>query len=175
MSKQAFFEKVFIGASLTVGLSVASAAAEPIGTLSRIDGVAVVSQGAQYIKGSEGMKLKEGDRLMVLEGGNAIIAFADGCQYTLGDNEVLTIGAVSACATPKSAVSQSPNAAANLKPAAVQAGAAGGAAGAGGAAAAGGAAVAGGIAAFAIPAAIGGVVIAGAAVASNSNNNGGNN
>jgi hypothetical protein len=36
---------------------------------------------------------------MVLEDGNAIITFADGCRYSLADNEVLTIGATNTCAT----------------------------------------------------------------------------
>jgi hypothetical protein len=160
MIKQAVFGRVLLGAGLTVGLGVASAAAELTGTLSRIEGTAVVSQGAQYVKGREGMKLKEGDRLMVLEGGNAVISFADGCRYTLGDNELLTVGAASTCAAaaigsykvdPKGAVAQTPNAAADLKPAAVQAGAGGG-----------------GAAAPWIPFAVmGGVVIAGVVIAAN--------
>ena len=98
MSKIKLMGNVFGGVCLTAALSVASAA-EPAATLSRIDGVAVVSQGAEYNKGHEGMKLSEGDRLLVLDGGKAVISFADGCQYTLADTEVLTLGASSTCAS----------------------------------------------------------------------------
>lgn len=73
-------------------------ATESVGSLARIEGSAVVSQGAQYVKAHEGMPLNTGDRLMVMDGGKAILSFKDGCQYTLGDNEVLTIGTTSACA-----------------------------------------------------------------------------
>jgi len=135
--------RAIAAAGLTLGLGTASAA-EPIGSFARIDGVAVVSKGAQYVKAHEGMPLKEGDRLMVMEGGKAIIAFADGCQYTLADNEILTIGAVSTCASdavgsykvdPYTSVAQSQNtASAQFQKAAMGAPAA---ASAGGAAAAG--------------------------------------
>ncbi|MEA3275989.1 MAG: hypothetical protein U9Q81_11995 [Pseudomonadota bacterium] len=130
MGKQAFLCRVIVGAGLTTMLSIASAA-EPIANLARIDGVAVVSQGAQYVKGREGMNLKEGDRLMALEGGNAVIEFKDGCRYTLADNELLTIGTKSTCATdavgsykvdPYGGVSQTPTAAAeNFRYAALEA------------------------------------------------------
>ena len=108
--------KCLVGACLTAALATASAA-DSVGTLSRVEGVAGVSQGAQYVKGTEGMKLKEGDRLMVMDGGNAVVTFADGCQYALSDNELLTVGPVSTCASdaagsykvdPYSAVSQNP-------------------------------------------------------------------
>mgnify|MGYP003574424974 CR=1 FL=1 len=90
--------KILGGACLTLALGVVSAA-EPVGTLSRIEGIAFVSQGAQYVAGREGMALKEGDRVMVMDGGNATISFGDGCNYSLGDNEVLSLGATSACAS----------------------------------------------------------------------------
>ena len=90
--------KVLIGACMTLGLGVVSAA-EPVGTLARIQGIAFVSQGAQYIAGREGMALKEGDRVMVMDGGNATISYVDGCKYSLGDNEVLSLGATSTCAS----------------------------------------------------------------------------
>ena len=108
--------KCLFGVCLTAAFATASAA-EPVGTLSRIEGATVVSQGAQYVKAREGMKLREGDRLMAMEGGNAVISFADGCQYTLTDNELLTLGPTSPCASdavgshkvdPYAAVSQDP-------------------------------------------------------------------
>ena len=134
MNKAKFARKCLLGACLTSVLGVASAAEPITGTLARITGVAVVSQGAQYVKGHEGMQLKEGDRLMVMDGGSAILSFTDGCQYSLADNEVLTIGATSTCASgavgsykidPYTAVSQDPTVVSNsFQPAAVGASAA---------------------------------------------------
>jgi hypothetical protein len=126
--------RLFFGACLTAAFATAGAA-ESAGTLSQTDGLAVVSKGAEYVEAQQGMKLNEGDRIMVMEGGSAVISFADGCQYTLSDNELLTIGATSTCASaaagsykidPYSAVSQdSSTAAAGYQ----QAGAGGAAAG----------------------------------------------
>jgi len=121
MSKAKILEKCLLGACVTLALGAASAA-EPVGTLSRLDGAAVVSQGAQYVKAREGMKLNAGDRFMVMEGGSAVISFADGCEYKLADNELLTLGPTSTCAEnavgsykvdPYSSVSQDPGAAAS--------------------------------------------------------------
>jgi hypothetical protein len=108
--------------ALTLPLGAASAA-EYDATLSRLEGVGVVSQGAQYVPAHEGMALREGDRFMVLEGGNAVVTFADGCRYPLADNEVLTVGATNTCAAgtagsykvaPYSAVAGDPSAAASV-------------------------------------------------------------
>jgi hypothetical protein len=121
MSKAKILEKCLLGACVTFALGTASAA-ESVGTLSRLDGDAVVSQGAQYVKAREGMKLNEGDRFMVMEGGSAVISFADGCEYKLADSELLTLGPTSTCAAnavgsykidPYSSVSQDPGAAAS--------------------------------------------------------------
>lgn len=155
--------KVILGACLTATLSVSNAE-DSIGTVSQVTGVAVVSEGAQYVKAHEGLQLQEGDRIMVLEGGSAVISFTDGCQYKLADNEVLTIGLKSTCASdaagsykiePYSAVSQNPNAAASsMQPAAI-----------------------GGTSAYGanlgwVPVAAGGVVLIGAVASSNSGSGG---
>jgi hypothetical protein len=154
MPKTTSLAKAIAAAGLTLGVTIAGAA-EPIGSFARIEGVAVVSKGAQYVKAHEGMPLKEGDRLMVMEGGRAILAFNDGCQYQVADNEVLTIGATSTCAAnsggsykvdPYSAVSKAPDSAAqHFRPAAV-----------------GGTAAAGSLA-WVVPAAVGTVAVIGAA------------
>jgi len=118
MRTSATAAKVFLGAGLA-GIMATASAVEPAATLSRINdnAYAAVSQGAHYVKGHEGMVLMEGDRIMVMEGGSAVISFADGCQYTLTDMEVLTIGSASTCASisggaykvdPYSGVSKAP-------------------------------------------------------------------
>lgn len=80
-----------------IGMAVAADQAQ-VATLVRIDGAAVASQDAKYVPAREGMTLKEGDRLMVLEGGSAILSFADGCQYELGEMAVLAVQGISTCA-----------------------------------------------------------------------------
>ncbi|AGA91378.1 hypothetical protein Thimo_2658 [Thioflavicoccus mobilis 8321] len=76
----------------------AFAAEVPVGVLARIAGTAIVNQGAQYVSGREGMQLVEGDRLLVLEGGSALVVFSDGCQRAVEDDELLVVPAVSTCA-----------------------------------------------------------------------------
>ena len=80
-----------------MGLALAADQAS-IATVARVDGTAVVSQDARYVPARQGMILNEGDRLMVLEGGSAILTFADGCQYELGSMAMLTVSGVSTCA-----------------------------------------------------------------------------
>ncbi len=96
-------QALLVTAFASVGFSLAANAAEPVGTLARITGTAVVNQGAQYVVGREGMSVHEGDRLLVLEGGSTLVTFADGCQYTVQDDELLVVPAVSTC-VPANAV-----------------------------------------------------------------------
>lgn len=128
-SKKLIALSVAAAAGMTASLTCVGAT-ESMGSFARIEGSAVVSQGAQYVKAYEGMPLNAGDRLMVMDGGKAILSFKDGCQYTVGDNEILTVGATSACAAqgagsykvePRSAVAQNAGkgSALSLRPAAV--------------------------------------------------------
>lgn len=151
---------------LIAGLGTVANAAEPIGTLARITGTAIVNQGADYVTGREGMSLAEGDRLLVLEGGSAVVTFADGCERTVADNELLIVPAVSTCAAgpavadgayqvaPYQAVAETPTADDSLGLRPAQAG--------GGAAAAG---IAGGMTGGAVVAAVAGVAVAAGTVA----------
>jgi hypothetical protein len=114
-----------LGASLSLTFSLgAASAAESAATLSRLKGSGVVSQGAHYVSAHEGMVLRGGDRFMVMEGGNAVIRFADGCQYPLADSEILSIGATSSCSAgvagsykmaPYSAVARNSSTAASVQ------------------------------------------------------------
>jgi len=81
--------------------------------VARIQGSALINQGEQYVSAREGMAVKEGDRLIATEGSSAVIKFNDGCQYTLADTQVLTVGPASTCAS-SGAVASVP---ANPKPA----------------------------------------------------------
>jgi hypothetical protein len=81
-----------------VGMAMAADPA-PIATLVRVDGTVIASQDARYIPAREGLSLKEGDRLMVLADGKAIVRFLDGCEYNLADQAVLVVQHVSTCAS----------------------------------------------------------------------------
>lgn len=81
-----------------VGMAMA-ADQGPIATLVRVDGTVIASQDARYIPAREGLSLKEGDRLMVLADGKAIVRFLDGCEYSLADQAVLVVQHVSTCAS----------------------------------------------------------------------------
>jgi hypothetical protein len=70
----------------------------------RVDGTVIASQDARYIPAREGLSLKEGDRLMVLADGKAIVRFLDGCEYSLADQAVLVVQNVSTCAANGSGV-----------------------------------------------------------------------
>lgn len=85
-------------ATLLVLVSVDSPASEAMGRLVQIEGTAMISQGDRYLAGSEGTFLKEGDRLFALEGSEALLLFADACQYRLRDDHVLDVGPQSPCA-----------------------------------------------------------------------------
>jgi hypothetical protein len=85
-------------ACLVLAASAVAAPEEPVGQIMRIDGSAMISQGTRYVDAREGMPLRAQDRVLVLDGGSALLQFTDGCQYSLNDSELLTIGSVSACA-----------------------------------------------------------------------------
>lgn len=84
--------------SLVLATSAIGAPQDPVGQITRIDGSAMISQGTRYVDAREGMPLRVQDRILVLDGGSALLQFNDGCQYSLEDSEMLTIGTESACA-----------------------------------------------------------------------------
>jgi hypothetical protein len=73
-------------------------AAPPAAVVSKIEGNAVASQGERYVTVHDGMRLVEGDRLMVLEGGQAVVTFNDGCRLDLPEMAILSVQAGSICA-----------------------------------------------------------------------------
>jgi hypothetical protein len=83
---------------LAVGFAQASAA-DAVATVTQIQGVALVNQGTEYVNAKSGMPLYEGDRVMAMEGGSAELTFADGCKLNVPDNQVVSVGTQSSCAT----------------------------------------------------------------------------
>lgn len=92
--------KALVALLSSFGFLSLAIAADPVpaAKVTRVEGNAIASQDARYLPAREGMALKEGDRLMVLENSTAIVSFADGCQYTLKDMGVLVVQKTSTCA-----------------------------------------------------------------------------
>jgi len=86
-------------AAALVAVSGQTAATQPVATLSRVTGVALVNLDADYVTATQGMALREGDRLLAMEGSTVVIKFGDGCVYELPSNSILTIGGPDSCTT----------------------------------------------------------------------------
>lgn len=96
------YAKILIGTVVAIAsLSAAVAAERQIATVARITGNAVVSKGAQYVPGSEGMPLTIGQRVMSLADSTVVIQFNDGCRYTLEENKLVTMEDLSPCVLTK--------------------------------------------------------------------------
>jgi len=120
--------KTVLGA---IALAATGTASASDAVLTSISGVALVSQGESYLTAHEQAPLATGDRVMVMEGGSAVITYADGCAYTLNDAKVLSIGSQSPCDAGHTATKEMGKryaAAAGANPAAVLIPLAGGAA-----------------------------------------------
>ena len=65
--------------------------------LKQIQGSVMVNQGEVYRTATEGMALKVGDRVMVMEGGSMVVIYPDGCVADFKDNQIITIEPVSTC------------------------------------------------------------------------------
>jgi hypothetical protein len=96
MVQKTLISKVLVSAVLTAAFATANAA-EPVATVSQIQGVALVSQGADYVTAKQGMALSEGDRVMAMEGGNVALTYVDGCKLDIADNQVFTVGNATSC------------------------------------------------------------------------------
>lgn len=97
---------VATAAALTAGLAQASETGDTVATVTTIEGVALVSQGANYVTAETGMALREGDRLMAMEGGSIQLTYLDGCKLTVDDNQVMRLGAADSCSTQTLSQSQ---------------------------------------------------------------------
>ena len=93
-------KKALFGAAL-ITTSFAAAASDAV--LTSVTGAALMNQGGTYVTAAAQSELNAGDRLMVMEGGSAVVTYADGCTATVSDSEVLTIGQQSTCAGDQAA------------------------------------------------------------------------
>jgi hypothetical protein len=90
--------KLACAACVAAATGLAGATDNAIGQIVRVDGTAMVSDGARYVEAPEGRALYPRDRVLVMEDSSAVLQFADGCEYRMSGSELLTIGAGSACA-----------------------------------------------------------------------------
>jgi len=96
--------RLFVVGSVVCSFSMAigvtgSANAESVSVrLAQLNGTAMVATDTANIRAVEGMQLRRGDRLMVMDGGSALVEYSDGCRYSVSDEMLLTIGNASACA-----------------------------------------------------------------------------
>jgi hypothetical protein len=115
------YAKALLGTVVTIAaLSVAAADERQIATVARITGNAVVSKGAQYVPGTEGMALTVGQRVMSLADSTVVIQFNDGCRYTVEENKLVTMEDLSPCVLTKG-VALAPPPPASVAPAVVAA------------------------------------------------------
>ena len=74
-----------------------SLAANSVATLNVTNGSVLVNQGKQFITAQPSQVLAAGDRVMVMEGGNAVVKYADGCIQTLSSGSLAVIAQQSVC------------------------------------------------------------------------------
>lgn len=70
----------------------------PVATLAQQQGTVLVNQGEVFTTAAEGQALQAGDRVMVMEGGHAVLTFADGCELPLAEGSLVETPALSPCA-----------------------------------------------------------------------------
>lgn len=82
-------------AALALVAAPAFAADAPVATLSGQQGTVLVNQGEVFVTAVDGQALNPGDRVLVMAGGEATLAFTDGCQLPLAGGSLLEVPAVS--------------------------------------------------------------------------------
>ncbi len=84
----------------------ASFAASSVATINVSNGSVLVNQGKQFVTAQPGQILSAGDRVMVMEGGNASVKYADGCVQALASGSLAVVAAQSVCASGLNQVAQ---------------------------------------------------------------------
>jgi hypothetical protein len=80
-------------------LAVCGVYADPIqlASLSNLDGKVLVNQGRGFVAAKPGMTLKDGDRVIALDGSHAAVVYADGCVTQLQENSVIAMSKAAGC------------------------------------------------------------------------------
>ena len=91
------YMKTLLLAISAILVSGSALATPSTATLVNANGSVMVNQGKQFVSAKEGLLLSLGDRVMVMEGGNAVVKYADGCIQTLTSGSLAVIAQQSAC------------------------------------------------------------------------------
>ncbi len=91
MIRNVLLAVVFLGASAMA--NAATPASDVSGpTLSVSKGTVMVNNGSHFVTAKPGQSLKAGDRIMVMEGGNATLTYANGNKSTVSSGSLVNIG-----------------------------------------------------------------------------------
>jgi hypothetical protein len=82
---------------LLSGLALSAGAAEPVAVLRQLQGTVFVSQGSAMVPAQEGMPLQAGYRVVAVAGGQAKVAYPDGCVAALPENSLLAVKGTDQC------------------------------------------------------------------------------
>ena len=87
-------------------VSTAALAADPVAVLGSSQGQVMVSKDKKFVSVQTGQALKAGDRVLVMQDGNALVRFNDGCELALPESSLAVIPAVSTCAGGNAEIAQ---------------------------------------------------------------------
>jgi len=90
--------KAVAALALSLAFSGAVSAATSSATLASAQGSVMVNQGKQFVPVQSGQVFAAGDRVMVMQGGSAVLRFSDGCDVTLSSGSITLVPEVSTCA-----------------------------------------------------------------------------
>ena len=97
MHSISFVAKVTAAAVIAAASSMAAAQQnDELATIDTIEDETMVSKGARYVNGTEGMRLVDGQRVMAVKK-DAVIQYDDGCTYVLEAGNLLLIERESPC------------------------------------------------------------------------------
>ncbi len=84
--------------ALTTGV-IHAEVPEPVAKVGKVEGVVVVNQGERFAQARRGMPVYPGDRIFVMEGAVAELAYESRCRLRLSSNSMLLVGRADECAT----------------------------------------------------------------------------
>lgn len=90
----------------TILVSGSVLAAPSTATLVNANGSVMVNQGKQFVSAKEGLLLSTGDRVMVMEGANASVRYANGCMLQLDAGSLVTVASNATCEAGQNSVAQ---------------------------------------------------------------------
>ena len=78
--------------------SMAGAIGGSLATVADVTGVVLVATDDQFSTATVGSKLTTGSRVLTMENGSAVLAYADGCRLQIGENTMVAVRSGDECA-----------------------------------------------------------------------------